>query len=233
MKRNRPYILINMAMSADGKIASAESKFSRFGSSADEANLYRLRATVDGIMSGATTIIREKATLTARKPKKTIRSRSKFRPPYRILATATGSIPVDAPVFHEAGGPILILSTENLSKQKASLYQERGAEIHCSRGKSIHWDECLEWLHEQKKIKKLLCEGGGMLNQSLIRRGYVDEINLTVCPLIVGGNRATTIAEGDAFPNLEDCSKWQLRSRKQVSDECFLRYVATTTPLKE
>ena len=233
MSSKRPYILINMAMSADGKIASSRSKFSRFGSPADEAKLYRLRSTVDGIMSGATTLIREGATLTTQAPKTEAHTSSKATLPFRILVTSKGSIPVDAPVFQEKGGSILILSTERLPEQKQRRYEEHGAEVHRSQGKHIQWDEALEWLYQQKQIRRLLCEGGGVLNQSLIQHGYIDEINLTVSPIIVGGTKATRIAEGDAFPSLEDCSVWKLRTRKQVGDECFLRYIAASSHTKK
>ncbi len=223
----RPYTLINMAISADGKIASTGSRFSRFGSPEDEANLYRLRGTVDAILCGATTVIRERATLTAQRIGKKGPSK-----PYRVLVTATGSIPTDAPVFKSAGGAILILSTERLATKQRSAYEERGAELHLSPGDSIDWQSALRWMETKKGIKRLLCEGGGKLNQALIRRHLVDEINLTVCPIIVGGTSATTMAEGTSFPDLENCSIWKLQSRKQIGDECFLRYISATTSQK-
>ena len=65
MKTNRPFVLINMAMSADGKIAPAHRRFVAFGSRCDHANLLALRATTDGVMCGARTVDSAPVTLDA------------------------------------------------------------------------------------------------------------------------------------------------------------------------
>ena len=52
----RPFVLVNMATTADGKIATANRAVSTFGSARDHAHLLELRATVDAVMSGARTV---------------------------------------------------------------------------------------------------------------------------------------------------------------------------------
>jgi riboflavin-specific deaminase-like protein len=216
-----------MAMSADGKIATTKSHFSRFGSSEDEANLFRIRSTVDGIMSGATTISNERATLTLKShPKK----RAKRPDPLRIIVTSKGSVSLDAPIFTDLGPPVIILTTQSIPETHLQTYQKLAAGIHRSRGKAINWKSALKWLHQKWKIERLLCEGGGKLNQSLLRSHLVDEVNLTICPVVLGGTNAPTIADGDAFPSLDDCSKWKIVSRKQSSQECFLRFIRADIP---
>ena len=103
---NRPFIIVNMAMSADGKIAAPGSGFSRFGSPRDTANLYRIRQEADGILSGSKTIRLEQATLTTDRasPKRNARQK-----PFRILATGRGSLSTETPFFQESGPPILCL----------------------------------------------------------------------------------------------------------------------------
>ncbi|MDG1832120.1 MAG: dihydrofolate reductase family protein, partial [Verrucomicrobiota bacterium] len=68
------------------------------------------------------------------------------------------------------------------------------------------------------------CEGGGQLNDSLFRADVLDEVNLTVCPLILGGRKAPTIAEGLGFAQLKDAAQFSLKSRRQVGNELFLVY---------
>ena len=65
MKTARPFVLINMAMSADGKIAPAHRRFVAFGSRRDHANLLALRATADAVMCGARTVDSAAVTLDA------------------------------------------------------------------------------------------------------------------------------------------------------------------------
>ena len=54
-----PFLLINMAMTADGKIATANRAVSTFSSKRDFDHLLELRATADAVMSGARTVAQE------------------------------------------------------------------------------------------------------------------------------------------------------------------------------
>ncbi|MCS1407011.1 MAG: 2,5-diamino-6-ribosylamino-4(3H)-pyrimidinone 5'-phosphate reductase [Verrucomicrobia subdivision 3 bacterium] len=219
--RGRPYILLNMAMSADGKIAAARSYFSRFGSRADQSNLYRLRHSVDGVLCAATTINRDNAVLDLR----TSKHRSPNPPTkrfHRIIVTGRGTIPLDKPVFKETKLPLLILTTTSAPKRVRDRYETIVAGVHVSKGREIDWAAALAWLRKIHRIQRLLLEGGGTLNQSLFRRDLIDEINLTICPLIIGGDQSPTIAEGEAFDSLDDCTQWQHTKRKRRGNELYI-----------
>jgi riboflavin biosynthesis pyrimidine reductase len=82
----------------------------------------------------------------------------------------------------------------------------------------------LRWLRQTWKVKRLLCEGGGDLNDGLFRAGLVDEIHLTICPKIFGGRRAPTIAEGLGFSRLAAAQKFELTSMRVKNDELFTTY---------
>ena len=73
-------------------------------------------------------------------------------------------------------------------------------------------------------MKRIVCEGGGRLNDSLLRAGVVDEVHLTICPLILGGREAPTISDGVGFSTLEDAAQFRLHTRKLVGEEMFLVY---------
>ncbi len=51
-----PFVFVNMAMTADGKIATANRAIHSFGSARDLAHLYGLRATADAVICGARTV---------------------------------------------------------------------------------------------------------------------------------------------------------------------------------
>ena len=222
----RPYLLANMAMSADGKTAAPRSLFSRFGSAADQSKLYKLRATVDGILCGASTIAKDNASLLPvnRNRRQTQKS---F---YRIAATGTGSLPLSSILFKTTTPPILILTTNSAPRKTRERYRAIAAGIHVTKGKQIHWRQALAWLREKWRIRRLLLEGGGTLNQSLFRLDLVDEINLTICPIIIGGNQAPTIADGEAFPALNDSTQWQWTQRKQRGGEIYLTLIRQRNP---
>ena len=79
----------------------------------------------------------------------------------------------------------------------------------------------LRWLRAKWSINRLLCEGGGELNDTLFRAGLVDEIHLTICPEIFGGRCAPTIADGSGMKRLADAKAYQIQSIKQVEGELF------------
>jgi riboflavin biosynthesis pyrimidine reductase len=70
----------------------------------------------------------------------------------------------------------------------------------------------------------LLCEGGGELNDALFRAGLVDELHLTICPKIIGGRLAPTIADGLGALKLDQAARLQLKSARRLGDELFLVY---------
>lgn len=219
----RPYLLANMAMSADGKTAATRSLFSRFSSEADQSNLYKLRATVNGILCGASTIAKDNASLLPAKHNR--RQNQQAKPFYRIAVTGTGSLPLTSTLFKTTIPPILILTTNSAPRKTRERYRAIAAGIHITKGKQIHWRQALAWLHEKWRIRRLLLEGGGTLNQSLFRLDLVDETNLTICPFIIGGNQAPTIADGEAFPTLNNSTQWQWIKRRQRNGELYLTLI--------
>jgi len=70
----------------------------------------------------------------------------------------------------------------------------------------------------------LLCEGGGEVNAGLFRHEVVDEIYLTLCPLIFGGRNAPTMADGKGIEEVNDATRLQLKSLRRLGSELFLVY---------
>ncbi len=89
-------------------------------------------------------------------------------------------------------------------------------------GGEIDWIDAFQQL-ETIGIKRLAILGGGKLVASVLAAGLVDELWLTVCPLILGGADAPTAVEGKGF--LADLAlKLELLAVKQVGQEVFLHY---------
>ena len=85
----------------------------------------------------------------------------------------------------------------------------------------VNFRLALRWLRAKWAVKRLLCEGGGELNDALFRAGLVDEINLTICPKIFGGRAAPTIADGRGFQQLAGAAQFELTSIKRQKAELF------------
>jgi len=88
----------------------------------------------------------------------------------------------------------------------------------------------LRWLRREWGVKRLLCEGGGELNEGLFRAGVVNEIYLTLCPLILGGRDAPTAADGKGVEKLSEAIPLALKSLKRAGSELFLVYTVLDKP---
>lgn len=70
----------------------------------------------------------------------------------------------------------------------------------------------------------MVCEGGADLNDAMFRAGLVDELRLTVCPVVVGGRTAPTIADGVGVARLAAATRLTLAHRRRIGDELFLTF---------
>jgi len=90
----------------------------------------------------------------------------------------------------------------------------------CGR-REINFRAALRWLKTKWKVQRLLCEGGGALNDALFRADLVDEVHLTICPKIFGGRTAPTIADGLGCSALSDAARFELTSLRREKAELF------------
>jgi riboflavin-specific deaminase-like protein len=221
-----PFVFVNMAMTADGKIATANRAVSTFSSRRDFEHLLELRATADAVMSGARTVGQNEINL-GPGPARFRRLRLKNGlAEYNIRIVASGSASLDprAVIFRHRFSPVLILASGRASGQKLRQLRAVADAVKICGGREIDFCAAFEWLRESWNVKRLLCEGGGELNGALFRAGLVNELHLTVCPKIFGGRDAPTIADGTGALRLSDATRLVLKSMKRAGDELFLVY---------
>ncbi len=219
-----PFVLLNMAMSADGKIATANRAVSSFSSSRDFEHLLELRATADAVLAGARTVDREEVNL-GPGPARFRRLRLKkglAEYNLRIVASGSGSLNPRAEIFRHRFSPIVILACESTPERKLKQLRAIADEVKMCGQNEIDFNRAFRWLRDQWNVKRLLCEGGGELNGALFRAGLVDELHLTVCPKILGGRDAPTIADGSGVLKLVDAARLRLKSQKRENGELFL-----------
>lgn len=222
----RPFITINMAMSADGKIATANRNLCSFGSPDDQAFLYELRARADAVMTGAGTVRAQDADLNSGGPRyQRLRRRRGLLPePARIVVSASGELDPSLRIFREPGGPLFILTRSGIPDAKRRRLESAGAAVLGFGDTQVDLRAALRWLQRHHGIRRLHCEGGGELNQSLFEIGWVDELFLTLCPRVFGGRHAPGIAEGLGVSHLVDAFRLHLIASRQLRDELFLHF---------
>ena len=226
----RPWISLNMAMTLDGKIATENRRFASFGSPRDQARLYELRARADAVMTGAGTLRAQDVDLNSGGTRyQRLRRRRGLSPEnLRIVVSSSGNLPPAARLFREPGGPIIILTSERgLRRQRGVHLSSTQVQVKAFGETEVEWPKALTWLRREAGIRRLHCEGGGDLNEGLFRAGVVDEIFLTVCPLILAGRSAPTIADGLGIPQLAEVEPFAFTDLEQHGDEIFLRLQRT------
>jgi 2,5-diamino-6-(ribosylamino)-4(3H)-pyrimidinone 5'-phosphate reductase len=218
-----PFVFVNMAMTADGKIATASRAVHSFGSKRDLAHLYGLRATADAVVCGARTVEISQGILGTggEKFRKLRLKHGLAEYNLRVIVSGSGSIDPQAEIFKKRFSPVIVLTTERASATKLAQLRALADEVKIGGGTEINFPAALRWLRAKWGVKRLLCEGGGELNDALFRAGLVDEINLTICPKIFGGRSAPTIAEGLGFQRLTDAAKFELTLLWREKAELF------------
>jgi riboflavin-specific deaminase-like protein len=219
-----PFVFINMAMTADGKIATANRAVSSFGSRRDRDHLLELRATADAVMAGARTVDLNRVNLGpgAAKYRRQRLKRGLAEYNLRIIVSRSGTVNPKAEIFKRRFSPIIVLATEQASKDRLEQLRTLAAEVKTCGKREIDFPDALRWLRQQWGVKRLLCEGGGELNDALFRAGVVDEIHVTICPKVFGGRKAPTIAEGEGASALADATGLSIKSATRHGDELFV-----------
>ncbi|VVB86109.1 2,5-diamino-6-ribosylamino-4(3H)-pyrimidinone 5'-phosphate reductase [uncultured archaeon] len=200
-KSSRPFVFINAAMSADGKIATIERKQTRISGSIDFDRMDELRATSDAIMVGIGTVLCDNPSLTVKSAQRRDKRRSSGLPenPVRIVVDSTARTPVDADIFKKGEGKRIIAVAESAPQERVKQLAGR-ADIIIAGKKNVDLEKLLAEL-KARGIHRLMVEGGATLNWGLISGGFVDEIYNFIGNIIIGGKSAPTLADGEGFKN--------------------------------
>jgi len=213
---SRPYVILNAAMSLDGKIATYTGD-SRMSSPADLRRVHRLRASVDGIMVGMRTLLRDN-------PKLTVKF-AKDRRPYRIIVDSNAQTPLTSYVVRTAREiPTIVAVTSRAPKNRIESLERRGVRVFvCGEGRLISVKIILQILRKLG-IRKILLEGGGALNWSMLSSGLVDEVSVAITPRILGGEKAVTLVEGKGTPLVKNGVKLKLLNTTKYGPDLVVRY---------
>jgi 2,5-diamino-6-hydroxy-4-(5-phosphoribosylamino)pyrimidine 1'-reductase len=191
----RPYVLINVAASVDGKIDSIERRGAAMSSERDRARVDALRASVDAVMVGGRTLLQEDPRLTVRSAELRAERAARGEPenPAKVGVVSRPDLRPDCRFL--SVGPARILLFTCGSDSDWGWLRDRHVEVHTSGDSRVDLAWALETLADLG-IRRVLVEGGGTLNFELLRLGLVDEVRVFVAPLVLGGASAPTLADG-------------------------------------
>ena len=222
----RPFVFINVATTADGKLAPENRHFVPFGSKRDLELLYDVRAKADAVLMGARTVDSAPGHY-GPGPAKYRRLRlQRGLPEYnlRVIVSGRGTLNPRSDIFRYRFSPIIVLTSARASVRNLKRLLGVADDVEIFGDDAMDFKAAFAWLQKKWNVKKILCEGGGELNTALIRQNLVDEIYLTICPLIFGGRGAPTMADGIGVTSVADATRLRIKTMKRVGQELFLVY---------
>jgi riboflavin biosynthesis pyrimidine reductase len=224
---DRPYVLVNMVMSADGKVV-IEGTERGLGSKVDQRLMRELRANADIVIAGAGTLRASGASSRVRHADLEALRTARGRPPNPIAAVLSGSgdLPLDGLFFTADDFDAVVYLSARAPEQRRDAIAATGRSVVVlDDGDEV--PSMLRHMRRELGASVLLVEGGPSLNAELFARGFVDEFFLTLGPLVVGGE-GTLSAVGGAPPTAESVTRLELVSAVSNSEtsELYLRYRA-------
>ncbi|MBQ4412306.1 MAG: 2,5-diamino-6-(ribosylamino)-4(3H)-pyrimidinone 5'-phosphate reductase [Candidatus Methanomethylophilus sp.] len=182
----KPFVLVNCAMSADGKLAGPERKQVRISSEEDMARVKNLRKRYDAILVGVGTVIDDD-------PHLTVKNATYEENPVRIVLDSHGRIPPEARVLDDRAPTIIVTNNE--------CTKDWGSNVTVIRGGSgrINLTDVLHILAKDLGIENMIVEGGGEVIASFFREKLVDRYSVFVGGLLIGGRTSPTPADGDGW----------------------------------
>ena len=230
----RPHVLVNMAVSADGKTDSRERRGARISGAADTARVNRLRAAADAVMVGGHTLLGEDPRLTVRDAGLSSGRQAAGRTaqPAKVgVTTRIGHPGGDAPAlpspsrFLGDGGATVFLATTCATDAEAREWLSgQGVSLIVHEGPRVDLARLLDELGE-RGIAQLMVEGGGTLVAALLEAGLVDELQLAVAPLLFGGETAPTPVGGAGWTAAQAIRLQLIGTAVDDDGDVILRYV--------
>ena len=205
IQTGKPFVILKTAVSLDGKIATTSGESQWITSEASRQRGHEIRDTVDAILVGRGTVVRDNPALTTRLQNK------EGRDAIRIVLDSHGKTPTDARVFNsESNAGVIVAVTPEAPTQNVRGLEKAGAEA--ITVPEAHGKVCFERLMEilgEREITSVLIEGGGEINASAVAAGVVDKVMCFIAPKLIGGRNAPGPIGGEGIANLSEASHLQ------------------------
>lgn len=228
---DRPYVLLNMVMSADGKVV-IEGTEAGIGSKTDQRLMRELRVNADVVLNGANTL---RASGTSSRLGDSVLEQiridqGKPRSPIAAIWSRSGDLPLDRLFFTARDFDAIVYLSAAATDERHRAILATGRPVHRLAADAPDASDSvpamLAHMRHELGAKVLLCEGGPTTNAAMFAHGLVDEFFLTLGPVIVGGRDTLTAVEGPAAFPKEFVKHLELVSAvpNRATSEVYLRY---------
>lgn len=218
MTQSRPWILLKVAQSLDGRIALANGQSRWITGERSRKEVHRLRAELDAVMVGSQTVIEDDPELTVR--------HLRGRDPLRIIVDSALRIAPTAKVLHQANRlRTWVLTTTGAPQENRSALEATGATLlDCPAGADGRVDlPAATKLLASRGVASLFVEGGGTLHASFIRAGLCDRFIVCMAGMLIGADGRPAIWEL-GLSELRCAPQFTLRRTRRFEQDIWLEY---------
>jgi riboflavin biosynthesis pyrimidine reductase len=216
---DRRWVRANFVSTLDGAAQGSDSKSGTLSSAGDRSVFALLRSLCDVVIVGANTT-RVEGYQPIRPSELDVSTRSRLGlAPVPTVAVVSRSLEIDSSLLAGGEAPTFVVTTQAAVAARRRPTPDEDAFIVAGE-QSVDFGAALDVL-AGRGLQRVLCEGGPGLMRDLVSSGRLDELCLTIRPLIVAGDRYR-IARGD--PIVPE-RRMVLRSLLQSDGDLFARYV--------
>ncbi len=218
----RPYVILSCAMSIDGYLDSAQPRRLAMSNAADLDRVDEIRAGVDAIMVGASTVRRDDPRLLVRDVTRRARRIAEGLPPSPVKVTVTEScdLPATSAFFTTGDVDRIVYCPRDRVRRLRARLGDRAIVV--GPADRIAMPALLDDL-ATRGIRSLMVEGGGTVLTQFLAADLVDELQLVVAPFFVGEARAPRVVRPAVFP-WTAAHRARLAETRQIGDVVLLRY---------
>ena len=196
----RPYVRINVAMTADGKIDSVGRRGASISSDADWARVDEMRADSDAVVVGGRTLLGDDPHLNVKSPELRAARQARGLPenPAKVGVVSIAELRLDSRFLTSGPARRLIYTTSRTAPEHIARLTAAGAEVFILGGGQVDLRAAMASLLELG-MRQVMVEGGGTLIAEVLRLDLADELTIYLAPRIFGGASAPTLADGPGF----------------------------------
>lgn len=221
----RSWLRSQMVTTLDGATVGADGRSGSLSSPADKRVFVETRRLSDAIVVGAGTIRAERYRPMVAKPEwQDARADAGLAPAVQVvIVSGRLDLPWDEPLFSDSTLPVIVVTSESADARQLAVANEH-AQVWQTGATSVDLRAMVSALHE-RGLRRLVCEGGEALLDGLVREELVDEMDVTISPMLAGAGYLADPGTEAQLSGTNDLSRFSLAHQFVEDEFTFCRFV--------